>query len=140
MKVFTSNSVEDTQQLGRQIGGSLSVGDCVALDGDLGSGKTAFVRGLAAGMGCDERLVSSPTYVLMQEYPGPMPLYHLDLYRMGNAAAEFSDMFPEEMLEDGVMVIEWAGMAEKVLPLPRTHIKIEILSKDSRKFTITEVQ
>ena len=140
MKIFTSNSVEDTQKLGRQIGSSLSVGDCVALDGDLGAGKTAFVRGLAAGMGCDERLVSSPTYVLMQEYPGPTTLFHLDLYRMGDAAAEFSDMFPEELLETGVMVIEWAGMAEKVLPLPRTHIKIEITSENSRKFTVEEIR
>lgn len=140
MKIFTSNSVEDTQQLGRQIGSSLAVGDCVALDGDLGAGKTAFVRGLAAGMGCDERLVSSPTYVLMQEYPGPTTLFHLDLYRMGDAAAEFSDMFPEELLETGVMVIEWAGMAEKVLPLPRTHIKIEITSENSRKFTVEEIR
>lgn len=139
MKVFTSNSFEETLQLGRQIGASLSVGDCIGLDGDLGAGKTAFVRGLAAGMGCDERLVSSPTYVLMQEYPGPAPLYHLDLYRMGDAAAEFTDMFPEELLENGVMVIEWAGLAQKVLPLPRTHITIEIVSENSRKFTIEEI-
>ncbi|HNX26622.1 MAG TPA: tRNA (adenosine(37)-N6)-threonylcarbamoyltransferase complex ATPase subunit type 1 TsaE [Phycisphaerae bacterium] len=139
MKFFISNSIDDTFQLGRRLGSRLAAGDCVALDGELGAGKTAFVRGLAAGMGCDERLVSSPTYVLMQEYPGPIPLYHLDLYRMGDAAAEFTDMFPEELLENGVMVIEWAGMAENVLPLPRTHITIKILSETSRKFTINEI-
>lgn len=139
MQEYLTNSPDETYQLGKKLGASLSAGSCVALIGTLGAGKTALVRGLAAGMGCDERLVSSPTYVLMQEYPGPTPLFHLDLYRMCDADSEFLDLDPEDILANGAMVIEWAGMADSVLPTPRTKIDIEILSETSRKFIVTEI-
>ena len=80
-------SPEATQQFGRRFAERLAVGDCVALVGELGAGKTVLVRGIAAGLGvADRRMVSSPTFVLVQEYPGRVPVFHVDLYRLADPA------------------------------------------------------
>ena len=101
VEVFDTDGVAGTEALGRQIAQRLGKGDCVALRGELGAGKTALVRGLAGGMGlADTRLVSSPTYVLVQEYPADVTVYHLDLYRMSSAALELGELGLEEMLDD----------------------------------------
>ena len=140
VEVFETDSVAGTEALGRQIARRLGAGDCVALRGELGAGKTVLVRGLAAGLGLAEtRLVSSPTYVLVQEYPADIPLYHLDLYRLSAPQAELAELGLEEMLDDGVAVIEWADRAEGALPKARWDIDIEITGRQTRRFTLRRI-
>ncbi len=137
---FQTNSVEETVALGERLAGRFDVGDCVALVGDLGSGKTVLVRGLAVGLGvADERMVSSPTYVLVQEYAGRVRLYHVDLYRLTAAEDELADLGIDEMLADGVVVIEWADRAGGALPQPYWRITIQPTGEASRKFTLERV-
>ena len=135
---YQSDSPESTEAIGAQIARSLQPGDCLALYGDLGAGKTALTRGLAEGLGCDARMVSSPTYVIVQEYPGTIPLFHLDLYRLTAGEAEFADLGVDEMLEDGVVVIEWPARAQAALPTKRLNITIEILTPETRSITVVE--
>lgn len=140
-ETFTTSSAAGTAKLGRALARRLGVGDCVALTGDLGAGKTALVRGIAAGLGlADERMVSSPTYVLVQEYPASVPVYHLDLYRMTSPEAELGELGVEEMLADGVMLVEWADRAPAALPRPRWEITIAITSRSGRRFTVRRVE
>lgn len=135
---FETRSVRGTVSLGRELAGRLTVGDCVALVGGLGAGKTVLVRGIAAGLGLrEEKLVSSPTYVLVHEYPCRVPLYHLDLYRMAEPEAELCDLGLEEMLEAGIVLIEWADRAENALPRERYEIRIDITSPRARRFVLS---
>ncbi len=137
---FQTNSVEETVALGERLAGRFDVGDCVGLLGDLGAGKTVLVRGIAAGLGlADERLVSSPTYVLVQEYAGRVRLYHVDLYRLTVGGDELADLGIEEMLADGVVVIEWADRAGGALPRPYWRITIQPTGQTSRQFTLDRV-
>ncbi len=140
-ETFTTSSPATTTALGMSLAERLRAGDCVALTGDLGAGKTALVRGIARGLGlADDRMVSSPTYVLVQEYPATVPVYHLDLYRMGSPEAEIGELGLEEMLADGVVLIEWAERAAAALPRPRWQISIDITSKRTRRFTVSRVE
>jgi tRNA threonylcarbamoyladenosine biosynthesis protein TsaE len=134
---FTTASAAGTVALGRRIAERLRAGDCVALIGPLGAGKTALVRGIAMGLGLgDRRMVSSPTYVLVQEYPARVPIYHVDLYRMASPLAELADLGIDEMLADGVVLIEWADRAGGALPTPRWEIEVEITSRRGRRFAL----
>jgi len=138
MDVFETTSVEDTLALGRRLADRLGVGDCVALIGDLGAGKTVLVRGIAEGLGlADERLVSSPSYVLVQEYPARIPVYHLDLYRLHDPVGELEQLGLEEMLADGVVLIEWADRAGNALPSGCWQLHIAITGRLSRRFTLS---
>ncbi len=103
----TTRSEAETSAVGRELAASLSDGDVVLLEGDLGAGKTAFVRGLAEGLGIDPAEVSSPTFTLIQEYRGGrMPLHHVDLYRL--KPVEVDDLGLDDLtLEAGVTAIEW---------------------------------
>ncbi len=140
MTTTESHSVEQTIAFGRAFAERLGKGDCVALAGGLGAGKTVLTRGLAAGLGlADERLVSSPTFVLVQEYPGRVPVHHVDLYRMAEAAAELPGLAMEEMLLDGVVIVEWADRAEAILPRPHWRIDIEITGERSRRLHVRRV-
>lgn len=105
---IVTESVQETEALGRRVATGLAAGTLVLLYGDLGSGKTAFVRGLAAGLGLDPDEVSSPTFTLVQTYRGARPLHHVDLYRL--EPGEVSDLGLDDLLdlEGGVMAIEWA--------------------------------
>ncbi len=137
---FVSHNVEETYEFGRQFAGRLAVGALVALEGDLGAGKTALVRGIAKGLGVqDERMVSSPTYVLVQEYPCTLPIYHIDLYRMRHPGPELADLGLHEMLAHGVVLIEWAERAEKHLPRPFWRIRLEHSGLEERQLTISQV-
>jgi tRNA threonylcarbamoyladenosine biosynthesis protein TsaE len=141
VETFTTSSPAATAALGGRLAGRLRAGDCVALIGGLGAGKTALVRGIARGLGlADDRMVSSPTYVLVQEYPAAVTVYHLDLYRMTSPEAEIGGLGLEEMLADGVVLIEWAERAEAALPRPRWLISIDITSKRTRRFTLSRVE
>ncbi len=136
-ETFETSSLAETYALGRRLAERLEVGDCVALVGQLGAGKTALVRGLAVGLGLeDERLVSSPTYVLVHEYPARAVVYHLDLYRLTMPDGELAELGLREMLADGVVLIEWADRADRALPGRRWQIDIEITGEDDRRFTV----
>lgn len=115
---WQSESPAQTLKFGRVLGRLVRPGELLALCGPLGSGKTQFVKGLAAGLGvpADERIIS-PTFVLVREYVGRLRLYHVDAYRLASGG-ELLDLGLEEMLEDpqGVVAIEWADRAAEVLP------------------------
>lgn len=132
-----TRSPAGTAALGRRLARGLRAGDCVALIGPLGAGKTALVRGIAAGLGlADRRMVSSPTFVLVQEYPAAVPIYHVDLYRLGDPVGELRGLGIDEMLARGVVLIEWADRAGGALPRPRWDVAIEITGPRARRFRI----
>ena len=107
-ETLTTHSEEETAAAGREIAPTLSAGDVLLLSGDLGSGKTAFVRGLAEGLGVSRDEVSSPTFTLIQEYRGGrLTLFHVDLYRIEDSR-EFDELGLDEIAEQGVLAIEWA--------------------------------
>ncbi len=133
-----THSLDETVALGRRFAERLGVGDCVALDGPLGAGKTQFARGVALGLGlADGRLVTSPTFVLVNEYPADVPVYHLDAYRLGAPEAELVDLGFEEMLATGVVLLEWAERAEGLLPPGSWHVAIAIAGDTDRRFAVT---
>jgi len=135
-----TRSVEETLALGREFASRLGAGECVALIGELGAGKTVFVRGLAAGLGVNEDgIVSSPTFVLVQEYAGRLPLYHVDLYRLADAEEELADLGLSEMLAEGVVAIEWADRAAGALPRRRWEVRAAITGRRSRRWGFERV-
>lgn len=137
MEVVQTNSVEETLAFGRAFAARLRRGDCVALVGDLGAGKTALARGIALGLGLkEEKLVSSPTFVLVQEYPTEPRLFHIDLYRLAHPELELADLGLDEMLQDGIVLIEWADRATKALPRRRWEVNIEAEGEFSRRIQI----
>jgi len=137
---FKSKSPAETEHVGIEIAQRLDVGKCLALNGPLGAGKTVLTRGIARGMGLtDPRLVSSPSYVLVQEYPADKIVYHVDLYRLPEASAEISDLGLDEMLADGVVVIEWAQRAADRLPIPHWQANIEITGASTRLISFQEI-
>lgn len=134
-----SRSLADTVQLGKSIGESAEGGEIFALYGDLGTGKTAFVRGLARGVGAGPGSVTSPTFVLIHEYHGRLRLAHVDLYRLESPAT-----LPHIGLEeyfDGrtVVAVEWAERAHNELPLDRLDIRFIHESRTERKIIFTAV-
>lgn len=133
--------LEETQLLGQKIGTSISAGTVICLTGDLGSGKTSFVQGLAMGLGVpDDYYITSPTYVLINEYPGRYPLFHVDLYRI-EEPVDFEDIGLYEILHGkGVVAVEWADKLSKDFlseySAEYLSIHFEILNDQSRKLTI----
>jgi tRNA threonylcarbamoyladenosine biosynthesis protein TsaE len=122
--------------VGRELSASLSRGAVVLLYGDLGAGKTAFVRGLAEGLGVSRDEVSSPTFTLIQEYRGGrLTLFHVDLYRIGDPR-EFEELGLDEIALEGVMAIEWADRLPDPLP-DATRVTIEHASETERTVTVT---
>ena len=106
--ITTTQSERETAAVGRELAASLAAGSVVLLFGDLGAGKTAFVRGLAEGLGIPADAVSSPTFTLVQEYRGGrLPLFHVDLYRLDDPR-EIEDLGLDDIASDGVTAIEWA--------------------------------
>ena len=137
VETIETRSVAGTLALGRRFASRLSQGDCVAMIGPLGAGKTVLVRGIARGLGlADERLVSSPTFVLVQEYPARVRVYHVDLYRLADGASELAGLGLDEMLADGVLLIEWADRVGSAIPRPCWQVRIEIVGARARRFLI----
>jgi tRNA threonylcarbamoyladenosine biosynthesis protein TsaE len=126
-----------TEALGCRLGSLLFPGAVVALVGPLGAGKTQLVRAIAEGLGVsDSRVVTSPTFVLIQEYQGRLPIYHFDAYRL-RTPDEFLDLGVQEYFEgDGVCLIEWADRVESCLPAEHLRITITITGETSRHFQI----
>jgi tRNA threonylcarbamoyladenosine biosynthesis protein TsaE len=126
-----------TGAFGRRLGGLLFPGAVVALVGPLGAGKTHLTRAVAEGLGLtDDRQVTSPTFVLIQEYAGRLPIYHFDAYRLAGAAA-FADLGVEEYFAGGgVCLVEWADRVEACLPAEHLRISLRILGKTARQATV----
>lgn len=129
----TSASERETTAIGRELGATLSPGAVVLLTGPLGAGKTAFVRGVAEGLGCDPSEVSSPTFAIMQEYRGRVLLRHVDLYRL--APAEVDDLGLDEFGEGAVMAVEWPDRWTAP-PDDVIEVAIERVDDTSRRITI----
>jgi tRNA threonylcarbamoyladenosine biosynthesis protein TsaE len=130
-------SIGDTEKLGRALGRLLFPGAVVGLVGPLGAGKTLLVRAIAEGLGIsDPRLVTSPTFVLIQEYPARLPIYHFDVYRLKHGS-EFVDLGAlEYMAGRGVCLIEWADRVKSLLPPEYLSIELENTGPQSRKIRI----
>lgn len=135
-----TNSAEETFALGKQIGRQAKPGDVYTLTGDLGVGKTVFTQGLAKGLGIEES-INSPTFTIVQIYEeGRLPLYHFDVYRIGDVEEMEEIGFEDYVYGQGVSLIEWANLIEEILPENRIDITIEKnLEKgfDYRQITIT---
>ena len=129
---------EATRELGAAFGRLLEPGDFVCLTGDLGAGKTLFVKGVAKGLGCDPDEVQSPTFTLVREYPGRFLVHHLDLYRLQHPEEELPALGFEEYFEPeaGVTLVEWADRAEALLPPRRFAVHLD-KDGDSRRVTIS---
>lgn len=134
---FTTQSVEQTQALGRRLGELLQPGDVIALVGQLGAGKTYFVKGIAAGLGVDDdRQVNSPTFVLVNEYTGRVPVHHLDVYRLGEPEELTAIGFEEMCTSDGVVIVEWADRVREVLPERTVWVEIAVTGAEERALIV----
>lgn len=137
-KLYKSGSAEDTKKIAAEFAKSLKSGDVLCMYGDLGAGKTAFVQGLAAGLGVLD-YVNSPTFTIVNEYSGDLPLYHFDVYRIGDSSEMFDIGFDEYLDGDGVTVIEWAELIEDILPQSRYNITILKADEESAREIKIEV-
>ena len=134
---FFSRSPEQTRRVGMRLGSILQAGDVVGLEGDLGSGKTTFIQGVASGWGSLDQ-VSSPTYVLINQYrrPDKSLLYHLDAYRL-DGPAEAQELDLELLLQSGPLIIEWADHIESALPVDRLWITLRWIDEQQRGMLIS---
>ncbi len=132
-RVVTS-SEDETVMLGRRFASALKAGDVVALYGDLGSGKTQFVKGVCSGIGVTEH-VTSPTFTLINEYRkhGGIPVFHLDLYRLRSFDEVLALGLEEYLDDDGVSMIEWAEKAERILPRERYSVRFRVIDGVNRR-------
>jgi tRNA threonylcarbamoyladenosine biosynthesis protein TsaE len=134
---FKTDSEEQTSAAGEELASALTPGDVLLLDGELGAGKTAFVRGLARGLGLQDDEVTSPTFTLIQEYRAPgsaLVLYHADLYRL--APREVDDLGLGELSEEGILAVEWPDRWSNP-PASVYHVRIEHRGGDNRSITVT---
>jgi tRNA threonylcarbamoyladenosine biosynthesis protein TsaE len=132
--VRESASPEETEELGQALGSGLTTGDVILLTGPLGAGKTCFVSGLARGLGCTGR-VRSPSFTLINEYGGEMPLFHLDLYRIEGPEAD--ELGLDERLERGVLAVEWGEKLPATLRADSLALAFEIRSEYQRTICAT---
>lgn len=125
MKTWETHSPEETFNLGRDLGEAAKAGQVYCLDGDLGVGKTVFTQGFAAGLGITEP-VNSPTFTILQQYEeGRLPLYHFDVYRIGDVEEMEEIGYEDCFYGDGVCLIEWSVLIEEILPETAIHVTIE---------------
>jgi len=126
---ITSSAIE-TKEFATNLGTLVSPGDVITLEGDLGAGKTTFTQGLAVGLGV-KRNVTSPTFTIIKEYQGRIPLYHMDVYRLEDSEEDIG--FAEYFNGTGITIIEWAQYIDEFLPENRLDIYIEVIDQDRRK-------
>ena len=133
-----SYNVEDTERIAGDLARTLRGGECIALHGDLGAGKTQFTRGLVKALGGDGRAVASPTFVLLHVYPTKsLTVYHLDAYRV-HGIEDFEQIGFEELLDQGgVVVVEWASRVSEILPKAHVDVTIEATEENERVIRVT---
>ena len=139
--IYNSNSPEETAKIAIDFAKTLNAGDCICMYGNLGVGKTAFVQGLAKGLGIDEYL-SSPTFTIVNCYEGSLPLYHFDVYRIQDEDEMYEIGYEEYVYGDGISVIEWSENIKEILPQKRYEITLEKdydKSENYRKITIERI-
>ncbi len=135
-KTFTTNNPEETKCLGKKIGKLLKAGNVVALIGNLGAGKTVIANGLCSGLGVEESYITSPTYTIINQYDGRIPVYHIDLYRLKDSSELYNLGWDEYIYGYGACVIEWADRAAEMLSEEYLMVNIEITGKDKRKIIL----
>ncbi|MGG3884533.1 tRNA (adenosine(37)-N6)-threonylcarbamoyltransferase complex ATPase subunit type 1 TsaE [Brevibacillus panacihumi] len=126
---WTLAGVEQTQNFAERLAAFLQPGDLLALEGDLGAGKTTFTQGLARGLGV-RNVVNSPTFTIIKEYQGRLPLYHMDVYRVGDDVDSLG--LDDYFFGEGVCVVEWASLIEDVLPQERLTIFLRTAGDEQR--------
>ncbi|GEL06262.1 tRNA (adenosine(37)-N6)-threonylcarbamoyltransferase complex ATPase subunit type 1 TsaE [Rummeliibacillus sp. G93] len=126
-------SLEETTELAMKLADLLESGDVLTLEGDLGAGKTTFTQGIAKGLGIT-RTVNSPTFTIMKQYEGRLPLNHLDVYRLADGEEDLG--YDELFYGDAVSIIEWAHLIESDLPADRLAIEIKRIDDNKRKFIL----
>jgi tRNA threonylcarbamoyladenosine biosynthesis protein TsaE len=132
--IVRTNHTEETLQFSKELAQKLQPGDVITLEGDLGAGKTTFTKGLAVGLDINKN-VSSPTFTIIKEYNGRLPLYHMDVYRLEDSDEDLG--FDEYFEGQGVTVVEWAHLIEDQLPEELLQINITHGEENSRNLTIT---
>lgn len=120
---FVTHSPEQTRQLGARLAKALKPGAVVAFTGDLGAGKTAFVSGMAQGLGVRER-VTSPTFTIVNEYEGPTPLFHFDMYRLSGSEDLFDIGWEDYLSRGGVCAVEWSEQVADALPEGTVYVTL----------------
>ncbi len=135
--IYESTSVEQTEAIAAELSQGFRGGEVIALEGDLGAGKTQFVRGLVRGLGGETRSVSSPTYVLLNVYDsGRLTVYHLDAYRVTGPDDFEAIGFSELLDQNGVIAVEWPSRIEALLPAGRIRVRITATGEESRRIEI----
>jgi tRNA threonylcarbamoyladenosine biosynthesis protein TsaE len=137
-RTFDIADLAATEAFGHRLGGLLFPGAVIALVGQLGAGKTHLTRAVAEGLGVrNPAAVNSPTFVLIQEYPARLPIYHFDAYRL-TGPREFAELGVDEYFRgDGVCLVEWADKVEPTLPADHLRIEIRVLDQSRRRFEVT---
>ncbi len=135
-RTVVCRTADDMETLGRSIGATCKAGTVISLRGSLGAGKTVFAKGVARSLGIDEAIVS-PTFTLVQEYEGRLPMYHMDLYRI-TSEDDFQMIGGEDMLySDGVCLIEWSEVIDGLLPKGTLYVEITVNDDQSRTVKMT---
>lgn len=137
MQKIVTASAKETIALGKSLSRLLQGREIICLFGELGSGKTILVKGLAEGLGVKRTGISSPSFILMRRYAGKLPLYHFDLYRIKNAAQICDIGYEEFVFSDGVSVIEWAQRMGALLPKDYLKIELVFMGRQKRLIKIT---
>lgn len=127
--IITTNTAEETIAVAEKLANRLTPGDVITLEGDLGAGKTTFTKGIAKALGIT-RTLSSPTFTIVKEYEGKLPLYHMDVYRLEGSDEDIG--FDEYFNGNGIAVVEWAQFIEDFLPEERLDITINYQDEQSR--------
>lgn len=120
---YVSNSPTETEKIAEELAKKLKKGDVVCLNGELGAGKTAFVKGLCRAFGVTD-YVTSPTYTIINRYEAAIPIFHIDVYRISDVDEMYEIGF-DDCLADGITIIEWSSLIEEILPKNRTEITIK---------------
>lgn len=135
-KTFITNSPEETIHLGGKIGKLLKQGDVVALIGNLGAGKTVIANGLCRGIGVKEDYITSPTYTIINQYDGRIPVYHIDLYRLNDSKELYNLGWDEYIYGNGTCIIEWADKAGEMLPEEYLMVNIKATGTNKRQIIL----
>jgi tRNA threonylcarbamoyladenosine biosynthesis protein TsaE len=133
---ITSHTPQETERIGSLLGETFTRGDIIALCGELGAGKTTLVRGMAKGIGIEDGEVASPSFTLVNEYPGPLPLFHVDLYRLSDEKELIGIDYEEYIRGEGVIVIEWADKIPRAVPGDALWITMHYQDAECREIVL----
>ena len=138
MRKYLSKSVGETESLAESFSKQISEGDVICLNGELGAGKTHFVRGFVKGFGLPAEVVSSPTFTIINEYEGTIPVYHFDCYRLEHFSEALEIGAEDYFYGNGVCIIEWPEKIQEILPDHTIDVKIDVTGKEEREIIFSE--